>query len=105
MEDEKGKWAEVQLTEQQAISMFDSKVWEQWTPEEVVRFQLFQKRLCMEFSHFHKCMQEVLGRPVYTHEFAFRDGIIKEYLGEKETPTMEEIFNLIPEEKRIIIGF
>ena len=29
--------------------------------------------------------------------------IIKEYLGVKEKPTMEEIINLIPEEKRIII--
>jgi len=101
---ENNKWAENQLTKEQAIKMFESKVWMEWTAEQVVRFQLFQKLLCMDFSHFHRCIQEVLGRQVYTHEFAFRDELLKEYLGAKETPTFEDIINLIPEEKRLIIG-
>lgn len=104
MDNEKSKWAENQLSQEQAIAMADSGVWKDWTAEQVVRFQMFQKRLCMDFSHFHKCVQEVLGRPVFTHEFAFRDGLVKEYLGAKETPTFEDIINLIPEEKRLVIG-
>lgn len=103
MEDQ-GKWSKKQLTSEQAIAMADSNVWKDWTPEQVVRFQLFQKRLCMDFSHFQKCMQEVLGRPVWTHEFAFHDELVKEYLGAKEAPSIEDIFNLIPEEKRLVIG-
>ena len=101
---EKEKWAEQQLTQEQAIAMGESGVWKEWNAEQVVRFQMFQKCLCMDFGYFHKCVQEVLGRSVWTHEFAFRDELIKEYLGEKDTPTFDDILNLIPEEKRLVIG-
>lgn len=101
---ETNKWAKKQLTRKQAIAMANSDVWKEWTAEQVVRFQLFQKRLCMDFSHYQKCMQDVLGRPVWTHEFAFRDELVKEYLGVKESPSFEDICNLIPKEKRLIIG-
>lgn len=101
---EKGKWATIQLTQEQAIEMAKNNFWKDWTPEQVVRFQLFQQRLCMDFSHFQKCVQDVLGRSVFTHEFGFRDDLVKEYLGEKEAPSFEEIINLIPAEKRVAIG-
>lgn len=101
---EKSKWAEKQLTTEQAIAMADSGVWKEWTAEQVVGFQLFQENLCMDFNHFHKCVQEVFGRRVFTHEFAFHDELVKEYLGAKETPTFEDIINLIPKEKRLVIG-
>ena len=91
-----------QLTEKQAINMANSKIWKNWTNEQIVRFQLFQDRLCMPFDRFHEAIEKVLKRPVYTHEFAF-DEIKKEYLGEKSPPTFEEIINLIPEDKKIII--
>lgn len=93
-----------QLTREQAIALGKSKEWEKWTPEEIVKFQLFQDLLAVPFGKFHESMEKVLRRPVYTHEFAFRDELIKEYLGEKQMPTLEEILNLIPEQKRIIIG-
>lgn len=97
MEDE-SKWAEVQLTREQAIAMAETGVWQHWTAEQVVRFQLFQERLCMDFGHFSKSISEVLGRPVYTHEFACsnRDNLVLEYLGERPTPTLDEIIDLIP---------
>ncbi len=104
MSKENEKWAANQLTKEQAIAMADSGVWKQWTSEQVVRFQMFQQRLCMDFSHFHKCVGDVLGRPVFTHEFAFRDNMVREYLGEKEAPSFDDIINLIPKEKRLIIG-
>lgn len=31
------------------------------------------------------------------------NGICKEFLGEKDPPTMEDIINLIPEERRVIV--
>ena len=94
-----------QLTTEQAIAFSDSKIYENWTSEQIVRFQLFQKKLCMDFSVFHKAIEEVLDRSVFTHEFGMNyDGIVKEYLGEKEPPTFEEIIELIPEDKRIIIS-
>jgi hypothetical protein len=92
-----------QLTKEQAITMANSGAYKEMTSEQIVRFQLFQNRLCMPFEVFHKAIEEVLGRPVWTHEFAFHKNIILEYLGEKPAPTFEEIINLIPKEKRIII--
>lgn len=93
-----------QLTEQQAIVFAKSKEYEHWTDEQIVRFQLFQKRLCMDFGRFHQAMEAVLGRPVWTHEFADADRLKEEYLGTRSAPTMEEIINLIPEEKRLILN-
>ena len=104
MENDKEKWAENQLNEEQAIKLFESKVWESWSDEEIVRFQLFQKRLGVNFGRFQNAMNTVLGRSVFTHEYAFRENLVLEYLGEKQTPTLEEIIDLIPKEKRVLIG-
>ena len=94
-----------QLTTEQAIEFAKSKVYEDWTNEQIVRFQLFQEKLCMDFSRFHEAIEKVLDRPVFTHEFGLNyEGLVLEYLGEKKAPTMEEIIELIPEDKRLIIG-
>jgi len=92
-----------QLTKEQAVTFAKSEVCKDWTDEQIVRFQLFQDRLCMDFSRFHTAMEKVLNRPIYTHEFAFISGLKEEYLGVKSKPTLEEIIDLIPEEKRILI--
>lgn len=92
-----------QLTRQEAIAFFDSKAWEGWTSRQIAEFQLEQDRLCIPMEVFQKAMQEVLGRPVFTHEFAFRDRLLAELYGDAPHPTFEEIVSLIPEEKRIII--
>lgn len=93
-----------QLTQKQALAMAESKVYENWTHEEIVKFQLFQNRLCIPFDRFHEAITKVLNRDVYTHEFAYPDLLIQEYFGTKPKPTFNEIIGLIPEEKRIIIG-
>lgn len=96
-----------QLTKDQAIKFFESKVWEHWTDEEIFRFQLFQDRLCFEFSRFHVAANKVLKRDVYTHEFTTsnRENLIEEYLLGKEPPTLDEIIKLIPKDKQLFIGF
>jgi hypothetical protein len=92
------------MTKEQAIAIYKSGCWREWTDDQKVRFQLFESRLCMPFDVFHAAIEKVLNRPVWTHEFAYEDAIIKEYLGEKPAPTMDEIIDLIPAEKRLIIG-
>lgn len=84
--------------------MYESGAYKTMTAEQIVRFQLFQDRLCMPFDKFHEAIETVLGRSVWTHEFAYREELTLEYLGEKTAPTFDEIMNLIPEEKRIVIG-
>ncbi len=92
-----------QFTTEQAIAFANNGVWKEWTNEQIVRFQLFQDKMCMPFSRFHEAIEKVLNRPIYTHEFASINEIKKEYLGAKAAPTFEEIINLIPKEKQIII--
>jgi hypothetical protein len=93
-----------QLNEQQAISIAKDGKWKEWTDEEVVKFQLYQERLCMNFNRFQEAVENVFGRPVFTHEFANYKRLQEEYEGTRLAPTFEEVVNLIPEEKRILIG-
>jgi len=92
------------LTKEEAIALANSHFWEPMSQEERFRFQLFEPRMCMPFEVFHEAAEAVLGRPVFTHEFGRNyEGIVQEYLGQRPAPTLEEIIELIPEEKRIII--
>ena len=104
MQKESNKWAENQLTKEQAIKMFDSYLWKEWNDEQIVRFQLFQKKLCMPFSCFHSAVENVFGRQVYTHEFAYPDNLKEEYLGSKPEPTLDEIFAILPKDKLLFIN-
>lgn len=92
------------LTREQAIKIAESEIWKDMTDDQKVKFQLFEERLCMPFAEFHGAVERVLGRSVWTHEFAAWDSLKKEYLGEKPAPTFEEIMNQIPAEKRLLIG-
>jgi hypothetical protein len=92
-----------QITKEQAIAIAESEIWKDWTDEQVVLFQLFQRRLAMPFDVFHRAIEKVLGRSVWTHEFAYTKELIAEYLGLKPKPTFKDIVNLIPEEKRVVV--
>lgn len=93
-----------QLTKEEAIAFYDSKVYENWTYRQIAEFQMEQDLLCVPFGVFHEAIEKTLGRPVFTHEFGLnREGLMKELRGEKEAPTFEEIVNLIPEDKLLVI--
>lgn len=94
--------AKQEITEAEAIALAESGFWREMPAREIAEFQMFTPRLCMPFDVFRKAMEDALGRPVWTHEFAFPD-IRAELLGNKPAPTWEEIVGLIPEDKRIII--
>jgi hypothetical protein len=92
------------MTKEQAINLYNSEFYKELTDYEKVKFQLFEKRLCMPFSIFHEAIEKVLGRFVYPHELDLNyESIVKEFLGECEKPSIEDIINLIPEDKRIIV--
>lgn len=92
------------MTKQEAIALYDTQFWEAMSYEERAKFQLFERRLCMPFDVFHEAIEKTLGRPVYTHEFGLNmEGLRKELLGETPAPTMEDIINMIPEEKRVLV--
>jgi hypothetical protein len=89
---------------EKAVALANSGWWNGRTPRELAKFQLFTAELCMPFDVFHGATEKCLGRPIFTHEFGLNlDGIMLEFLGEKDAPTMDEIVELIPAEKRILI--
>lgn len=92
-----------QLTESEAKAFFDEGAWECMTLDQRAEFQLFQDRLCMPFDKFHEAIEHRLGRGVWTYEFIDADNLRREMMGEKEPPSLEDIMNLIPAEKRIVI--
>jgi len=93
-----------QVTRAQAVLIGDSKEWESWTDEEIVKFQLYQDRLCIPIERFHTAIEVVLKRQVFFHEFRCPDQLRDEYLTLAPPPTFEEIINLISKEKLLVIN-
>lgn len=93
------------IGKKKAIELAESQWWKLASPREIAMFQMFTNELCCPFSVFHEALEKALERPVWTHELGLNGaGIRAELLGEQPPPTMDEIINLIPEEKRIIIS-
>jgi hypothetical protein len=90
------------MTKEQAIKMAESRWWDGLPAVAVAGFQLFEERLCMDFGDFHAAVEEALGRPVWTHEFA-GTALREEFAGQRRAPTMGEIIGMIPEGKRVLI--
>jgi hypothetical protein len=92
------------MTEAEAITLADSKFWEAMSFRERAMFQMWEDRLCMPFGVFHEAVEKTLGRPVWTHEFGLnRDGLRAELIGNGVAPTLAEIMEMIPKDKRIVI--
>ena len=92
------------MTEQEAVELAKTEFWKDLTPEAITTFQLIEEtKLCMPFRVFHEAIEKVLGRSVYTHEFMDRQKLIDEFKGKRKPPTLKEIIDMIPEEKRITV--
>ncbi len=93
------------LTKAEAKKLYAEKFWESLTFYERAKFQLVDEpRLCMPFDVFHEAVEKSLRRLVYTHEFGLNlDGLRRELLHIGPKPTLKEIVELIPVEKRIIM--
>jgi hypothetical protein len=91
------------MTREEACELYKTGFWEYMSHEELARFQLAEPRLCMPFDVFHEAVEKTLGRPVYTHEFISMDALRRELSGDKPPPRLNEIMELIPEEKRILL--
>lgn len=83
-----------------AIALFESKWWLQRSAREIAKFQLFTAELCLPFEIFHRALEETLGRPIWIHEFGFNvEALAQEFLDERDAPTLQEIFELVPAAK------
>lgn len=92
------------LTKEQAISLYESKFWEDMTYRQRAEFQITEERLCMPFDIFHEAVEKTLNRPVFIYEFGLNLGGLKnELFNGAEPPTFEQILELIPENRRLLI--
>lgn len=78
-----------QLTEQEANFHYKLGLWSEWTDLQIVEFQLYQERLGVGFWRYQKATEAVLGRTVYTHEFADAEKLRVEYQNSKASWQMK----------------
>ncbi len=95
--------SEHQFTREEAIKFAQQRKWESLTPKERGLLQMRQDRLCMDFSVFHAGVTELLGRPVFTHEFARPDELWAEYLT-GETIDFAAVLAKIPAHLGVIVA-
>lgn len=91
------------MTKEEAIALAQTGWWKDKPCEVVARFQLQEPLLCMDFGDFHGAVEKSLGRSVWTHEFANPNSLLSELNRDKASPSMQEILDLIPEHKRIVL--
>lgn len=86
------------MTKEQAVRFSESGWWEGRTACEITALQLYEPRLCLpEFQIFHEAVEAALGRPVFTHEFAFVQRLQREF--EEKRPEAEAIKVAMAREK------
>lgn len=61
----------ISIGKEAAMSLYESRWWEGKSAIEIAVTQLQIVELITEFGVFHAAVEEALGRPVFTHEFAF----------------------------------
>lgn len=94
----------ISIGREAAIALGESRWWVGLPARDVARFQLYTVELSMPFDQFHKAVEEAMGRPVWTHEFAYCADLIAELEGEKPAPSMQDILDLIPADKRVVVS-
>lgn len=98
------KPGQISIGRDAAIELAESRHWEGMSQRERALFQMHTVELTMPFDVFHQAVEFALGRPVWTHEFGLNwAGLARELNGDAAPPTMQEILNLIPAEKRIVV--
>jgi hypothetical protein len=94
------------LGQEQAIKLAETETewWKTKTHREIAEFQMQTTELVWPFDIFHEAMEKTLQRPIFTHELGLNfNGLWNELFNGKEPPTFQEIIDLIPKDKQVII--
>jgi hypothetical protein len=84
-----------------AVALYGSQWWVGRGPREIAKFQLHTVELCLPFEVFHQAVEAALGRSVWLHEFGLNvAGLIQELFDERDAPTLDDILDLLPPDKR-----
>jgi hypothetical protein len=74
---------QVSMGRDKAIELAETGWWRVSTPEAIFKRQMLVRELIGDFSAFHEATEKVLGRPVWTHEFARPQLLWDEYEGRR----------------------
>jgi hypothetical protein len=91
------------LTKEEAIAIAKSGNYKKLGMARFALLQLHQSKLCGDFSYFKESVEFLLGRPVFTHEFINPKFLAEEAFGRKDSPSFQEIVDLMPKDKLIIV--
>ena len=77
-----------EISKDEAVSVYHSGWWKGpgISDREAAIIQLYQRRLVMPIALFQHVLQEILDRPVYTHDLANREKLVAEYEGKRPPP-------------------
>lgn len=95
--------AEDQMTRDEAIAFARERRWEPLSLEQRGLLLLRQKLLCIDFSEGHGGVEALLGRPVWTHEFADPDKLWNEYVGIFPRASFEDVLAKIPQHLKVVL--
>jgi hypothetical protein len=92
-----------ELTREEALKLYDSEIWKEWSLDELALFQLYQSRLCVPFDKFHEAIEHLLGRGVFTHEMADPRTLRLEAEGKLSAPDIHgiigKLYDLVAQKK------
>jgi hypothetical protein len=86
------------------VAAFDTRrpVAEMTVDERIAEMNVLSGPLEIPFDKVHQRIEELMGRPVWTHEMAFWDELLEE-LRQGQPATMTEIVEKIPADKLIVL--
>lgn len=70
--------------------------------ERLAELRLLKGPVEIPFANIHQRIEELVGRPVWTHELAFYDSLFAE-VESGATTTLDDVIGKIPEEKRVVV--
>ena len=102
---EKAPDEEARKRMEEAMARHDKPWWDSDDLLVLAKGQLSERILLIDFALYHKAVESALERPVWTHEFIDRKGLLAELEGKIPKATFDDVFNKIPKGKPTIVVF
>ena len=94
----------MEFTREDAIAFYEREGWKEMTNRELIDFQFSHGLSCMPMDVLLEAAADVFGRSVYNIEFGLNwEGLKQELYEDKEPPTIVDIIEMLPHDKKIII--
>lgn len=93
------------LAQETAVALYEASWWKSFGLQESAVLQLHQDRLCMPINKFKEALSFAFGRTIFSHELRDPDRLKAELSSLKKAPTFQEVLDMIPLEKRVVVEF